>query len=125
MAKKHKILLIDDDIDELKFYERVLTNTGIEVESATGAAEGLEKAQEGGYSLILLDIMMPGVDGLALLASLKEQKPKTKNGPIIVLTNLTEKKILRQAKTRGAKDYLIKVDLSPKEFVKKVKSFLK
>jgi len=120
-----KILIIDDDLYIRELYEEVLKNAGFEVSSAVDGQEGLEKIKMGGFDLILLDVMMPKLDGLGLLAKLSQQPPKVKNGPIILLTNLSHDPVIKEALQKGAKTYLIKADLTPDQLVEKVKLFLK
>ena len=124
MSKK-RILVIEDDTYTRELYEEVLKEANFEVVTALDGEEGLAKAKEGGYDLILLDIMMPKLDGLEVLRSLKENKPEKKNGPIIVLTNLAHDPVIREAINLGATSYLIKTDLNPDQLIKEVKGFLK
>ena len=122
--KKKKILIIEDDLYTRELYEEVLTEAGFIVDSAANGEEGLVKAQRGGYNLILLDVMMPKIDGLGVLSSLKENPPKVENGPIILLTNLAHDPVITQALKLGAKTYLIKSDLNPDELVKRVREHI-
>ena len=73
---------------------------------------------------VLLDMMMPKLDGLGVLAALKENPPKVSNGPIILLTNLAHDKVIDEAMQNGAKSYLIKSDMNPDEFLQNIKKFL-
>ncbi|KKR83187.1 MAG: hypothetical protein UU29_C0007G0057 [Candidatus Daviesbacteria bacterium GW2011_GWA2_40_9] len=68
-----KILIVDDDDDIRNIYKDYLTANGFKVELATNGQEGLSKILQGGYDLILLDIMMPKIDGLGILRRLKEK----------------------------------------------------
>ncbi|MBI3443442.1 response regulator [Candidatus Woesebacteria bacterium] len=122
MAKK--VLIVDDDSTVRELYEEVLKDEGFEVETAADGEEGLTKITEGGYNLILLDIMMPKLDGIGILTSLSEKQPKIKNGPIILLTNLAHDPQIEEALKMGAKAALIKADLTPLQFVEKIKTYL-
>lgn len=124
MAEKQKILIIEDDVYTRDLYEEILKEAGFEIEIAIDGEEGLVKAQEGGYSLILLDLMMPKLDGLGLLEGLEKKKPKKKNGPIVLLTNLAHDPVIKEGLAKGATSYLIKSDLTPEQLVEKVKGFL-
>lgn len=124
MAGKQKILIIEDDTYTRELYEEVLKEAGFTTESAVDGEEGLVKAQEGGYSLVLLDIVLPKRDGIEVLKGLKEKPPKAKNGPIVLLTNLAHDPVIKEGMSLGAKAYLIKSDLNPDELVEKVKQFL-
>lgn len=125
MDKKQKILLIDDDTDIQKLYKLILTDAGFIVDIASDGAGGLTKIQSGGYDLVLLDLMMPNVDGLQFLNTIKNNPPRAKNGPIVILTNMSlGSNIVRQAMGLGIESFLVKADLSPGQLVEKVKNFL-
>lgn len=119
-----RILVVDDDQYIRDVYCEILEGEKYEVETAVDGQEGLLKAQEGGFDLILLDAMMPKVDGLGFLKELKENPPKTPNGPIILLTNLAHDKVIDEALENGAKSYLIKSDMNPDQFLQNIRKFL-
>ena len=122
MAKK--ILFIDDDQYLRDVYEEILKTQGYDVTTAINGEDGLKKLQEGGYDLVLLDIMMPTLDGIGVLEGLQKNPAKQPNGPIVLLTNLGLDPLIKTAKTKGAASYLLKADLTPKELVDHVKKFL-
>jgi CheY-like chemotaxis protein len=125
MNPDHQILLIvEDDLFTRELYIDMLKAAGFSIDTAFDGEEGLKKIEEGGYSLILLDIILPKLDGLQLLNTLKTNPPKKQNGPIIVLTNLAHDKVLNEALALGAKACLIKADYNPDQLVKKIQSFL-
>lgn len=119
-----KILLIDDDPDTRSIYGELLTEAGYEVSFASDGEEGLNKILEGGYNLILLDIMMPKIDGMQILKKLQETSPKEFNGPVVVLSALDQDHIIREALNLGAKGYLPKPRLSPDEVLAKIAKFI-
>lgn len=119
-----KILLIEDDQFTRELYEDVFTEAGFDISSAPDGEAGLIKAREGGYDLILLDVMMPKLDGLGFLKGLKAQPAKTPNGPIVLLTNLAHDPVVKEALENGAKAYLVKAELNPDELIAKAKSWL-
>jgi DNA-binding response OmpR family regulator len=124
MDKKKRILLIEDDPNTQALYSEVLKSAGFEVTIASDGEEGLKVARLGGYDLVLLDIMLPKLDGLGVLTGLRAQGPSSKNGPIIILTNLSDDMVSKQAKDLGAKGYLIKSDVHTGDLVAKLTSFL-
>lgn len=71
------------------------------------------KAQEGGFALVFLDVMMTKLDGLGFLKALKYNPPKQASGPVLLLTNLAHDPVVSKALDLGAKSYLIKSDLNP------------
>lgn len=85
-----KVLVIDDDKDTLRILESKLTNSGYQVLQAGDGKEGLEKARDVGPDIILLDVMMPELDGLSVLQHLKFDA-RTDKIPVIVMTAKGEK----------------------------------
>ena len=123
MAKK--ILIVDDDLYIRELYEEVLKDAGFEVSTAADGQEGVEKVKKGGYDLILLDVMMPKVDGLGVLKEIQGMNPKPNNGPVILLTNLSHDPVIQQAMDTGASSFMIKADLTPDQLIEKVNSYMK
>ncbi len=119
-----KILLVDDDLYIRDVYEEVLTSEGYEIETAINGEEGLTKLKQGGYDLILLDVMMPTLDGIGVLEELKKNPPQLKNGPIVLLTNLGLDPVVKTAKDKGATSYLIKANITPRDLVETVARLL-
>lgn len=121
MTKK-SILIIEDEKDILDLYKEYLTSVGFEVDTAGDGEEGLRKITEGKSSLVLLDIMMPKLDGVGVLQTIKDQKIKLPK--IIVMTNLSHDQVLREALALGAKDSIIKSEVTPDQVVEKIKKYL-
>ncbi|MBU0708750.1 response regulator [Patescibacteria group bacterium] len=116
------ILLVEDDLFIKELYQRQLTKAGFEVDTAEDGPAGLVKATQKQWSLILLDIMLPEVNGLDLLRTLKT-KPETQKIPVILLTNLGQDSLIKEAFDIGAEAYLIKSAYTPKQIVEEVKEF--
>ena len=117
------LLLIEDDPLMLRMYKKIFEQEGYEIILAEGGQEGLEKAKSDKPSLILLDIMMPKMDGFEVLTNLKKD-PETKNIPVVVLTNLAGQQDAQRALSMGAVKYVIKSEQDPKEVTKIVKDLL-
>lgn len=122
MAKK--ILLVDDDLYIRDIYLEILQNEGFITDVAINGEEGLVKLQEGGYDLVILDIMMPKMDGIGVLDALQKNPPVSKNGPIILLTNLGLDPLTKTAKNKGVASYLTKADLTPQDLLATVHKFI-
>lgn len=120
-----KILVVEDDQFLRDLYNELLTEAGYTVDLASDGEEGLSKALVGGYDLILLDIMLPKMDGLQVLKRLKEQGPKTPNGSVVLLTNLGQDAIIKEGFSLGATGYIIKSAMTPDQVLQEVKIFLK
>lgn len=120
-----KILLVDDEPGIIELYSEVLRDAGFSVDTASNGNEALQKAEEGSYELVLLDIMMnDGPDGLEVLKIIKAMPEKYKKPIIVMLTNLAITNNVKDAYDYGAEGYLIKLTLSNDQLVKKVKGFL-
>lgn len=119
-----KILLIDDDLYIRDVYLEVLQSGGYDVDSAINGEEGLAKLQQGGYDLVILDVMMPKMDGIGVLDALQKNPPVNKNGPIVLLTNLGLDPLMKTAKSKGVASYLIKADLTPQDLLTTVQKFI-
>jgi DNA-binding response OmpR family regulator len=118
-----KILLVDDDRLMVKMYQGKFEDDGYDVEVTINGEEGLVKTLEFKPDLILLDIMMPKVNGLQMLTILKE-KDQTKKIPVILLTNVGGEEDAENGLNLGAVAYLIKAHYDVKDIVKKVKEVL-
>jgi len=121
---KAKIVLIEDDVTLAKMYERKFISDEYEVVLAYDGLEGLAKATKEKPDLILLDIMLPKLDGLALFKKLRSQ-PQTFTTPVILLTNFGQEDAVFECFKLGAIDYLVKTDVTPQQVVQKVENFLR
>lgn len=119
-----KILFIEDDALVREAYEETLRTAGYLVDIAVDGEQGLNHAKQGGYDLILLDIMLPKLDGLGILRGLKANPPATPNGPIILLTNLSQDSVISEAIELGVQAALIKSDIDPGLLIEAVKAYL-
>jgi DNA-binding response OmpR family regulator len=118
-----KILIVEDDKFLAKMMSKAMEGEGYEVILASNGKEGLIKSSAGGINLILLDLMLPDLDGFDLLRTIKSNEA-TKSIPVIIMSNLGQAEDMAQAKKMGASDYLIKSDMALDEVVKKVKNYL-
>jgi len=123
MDRKKVLLLIEDDPLMLRMYKKLFELEGYEILLASEGQEGVVKAIENKPALILLDIMMPKMDGFEVLETLKGND-NTKDIPVVVLTNLAGQQDAERALTMGAKKYIIKSEQDPKEVAKMVKMTL-
>lgn len=124
MEKKLRILVIEDDALLRNFYAEVLGKEDFEVVQAQDGEGGLTHILEGGFDLILLDVILPKKDGLEILRQLQSQKPKQANGPIVIISNLGQEDVVKQCLRMGATGFLIKSMHSPKDVLQEVKNFL-
>lgn len=115
---------MEDDQFLRDFYQELLSSEKYVVDVAADGEVAETKIRQGGWNLIMLDIMLPKKDGLTILKDLKIQPPVKQNGPIVVLTNLGNDTVINQAFTLGAAGYLIKSALNPDEVLNELHSFL-
>lgn len=119
-GNKPRVLIVEDDMYIADVYSRKFDKEGFDVFIAEDGKIGLEKALEWHPHVILLDIMLPEIDGMDVLRALKEND-STRMIPVIMWTNKSEPEEARTAKELGAVDYLVKVFNMPAEVVDKVK----
>lgn len=125
MAEDKKILLIEDEAFILDMYKIIFTKEGFIVEAASDGEEGLAKAEGGNYDLVLLDIMLPKMNGLDVLREMRKEGSKAKKTPVFLLTNLGQENIIKQAFKIGAQGYFMKANLLPQQIVSEVRDFFK
>ncbi len=118
-----KILLVEDDVVLQKLYSDILTSAQYTVDTAADGDIAFTKMMQGGWDLILLDMILPKTTGLELVKKIKETPPAIPIKKIVFLTNLEKGKEIDEATALGY-SYLIKSNLNPDEFVNKVKSLL-
>ena len=125
MPDKNKILLVEDDAMVIRMYQRKLEAEGFKLTLAFNGEEGLAALKKEIPDLVLLDIMMPKMNGIEMLKAVKAD-PALKDIPVIILTNLGDRpEDVQKAKDLGAADYLVKANVSLKELVEKIKTILK
>ena len=124
--KKTKILIVEDEVVISKVYAEELRDQGFLVFTAANGRDGLELAFREKPDLILLDILMPIMDGLTMMGKLREKDLYGKNVPIILLTNLSanEEKIMQAVIKNEPAYYLVKSDMDLSSVVEKIKERL-
>lgn len=118
-----KVLIVEDDPLMSRMYQKIFTFEGYEVEMAGDGEEGLEKAKKVIPTIILLDVMMPKMNGMQVLEKLKVD-PATKAIPVVMLTNLAGQQDAEAALAKGAVKYIIKSEYEPKQVASMVKEVL-
>ncbi|MFH1254949.1 MAG: response regulator [bacterium] len=124
MAKeKIKILLVEDDSFLIGMYAAKFEIENFKVIMADGGERAVRLALKEAPDIILLDILLPGMNGFDVLSQLKSEKI-TKDIPVILLTNLSQRDEIEKGLRMGAEDYLIKAHFMPSEVVDKIKKVL-
>jgi CheY-like chemotaxis protein len=116
--KKPKILLVDDDRFLLDIYALKFKASGLEIETFSSSKEAMNKLEAGEkYDIIILDIIMPGIDGMEMLKNIKQEK-LCEGASVIMLTNQADE--VEKAKALGVDGYIIKATTIPSEVVSTV-----
>lgn len=124
MLEDKLILIAEDDMDLSNLYRQQLESQGAMVKNARTGKEAIAIAETENPVLILLDIMMPELNGFDVLKYLKEN-PMTSGIPIVVSTVLTDSEVFKKAKAMGASEYIVKSDTLPSDVIKKIDEILK
>lgn len=114
--------MVEDERPMAHALQLKLTHANFEVETAENGEEGLKLIEKQDFSLILLDLVMPKVDGFLVLEKMKQKKIKT---PVMVLSNLSQEEDEKRAKALGAKAFFVKSDTPIASIVEDVQKFLK
>lgn len=122
--EKSKVLVVEDDQFLRDLIVRKLNEEGLDTIQAIDGEEGLRLTREKKPAIVLLDIILPGIDGFEVLRQMKAD-PSINNIPVVMLSNLGQKDDIDHGLKLGAVDYLIKAHFTPGEIVEKVKEVLK
>lgn len=119
----NKILVVEDDRFLRELMVQKLSREGYDVEEAVDGEEGAKKAREAGADIILLDLILPGIDGFEVLRRIKGGEDPVRS-PVVILSNLGQKEDIEKGLKLGAVDYLIKAHFTPGEIIEKVQKVL-
>lgn len=121
--KKERILIIEDDPYINKMYQLKLGLEGYEVEVAENGRVGVEKVKSFKPDIVLLDILMPEIDGFEVLKTLKEDS-ETKKIPVLIMSNLGREDHIQRGREMGAIGYIVKTQYTPTQVVETIKEAL-
>jgi DNA-binding response OmpR family regulator len=124
MANSAKVLIVDDDMTLRELYEERMKQEGYIILSAADGEEAIQKTVKEQPDIILLDIMMPKINGIDVMKMLRE-KDETKLIPIIILTALVQEIGKIKDMMKPGDGYLVKSEIMPKDVVAKVEDSLK
>ena len=122
-SAKKAVLIIEDDLTLSKMYQQKFELEGFRVLTAFNGEVGLRLALEENVGIVILDIMLPRMTGIDVLATLRQSKT-AKDLPVIALTNLAKEEEKNRAIELGVKEYLVKAMQTPEEVVTKVKHYM-
>jgi DNA-binding response OmpR family regulator len=118
-----RALIVEDDSDIVELVEHYLSKEGFSVDSERDGRRGLERVLGGGYGLLILDLQIPGMDGLAVCAEVRRDK-RTRDLPVVMLTARGDETDRVVGLEMGADDYVVK-PFSPKELVARVRALFR
>lgn len=124
MNKKKKILIVEDETAFLYALQSKLSILGYEVKTSTTAEEAIQIIEFDKIDLIILDILLPKMDGFDFLREIKS-KSKTKNTPVVIVSNLSDKENIASGIDLGIKDYLVKSEYNLDGIVSKIEELIK
>lgn len=119
----YKIMLVEDEVFIRELYEMVLKKEGYEVEAFGDGNEAVAALEKNAYDLVLLDIMLPGKDGIQVLTDLRAM-PAHKDTRVMMLTNLGNEHVVEKTNTLGISGYVVKADNTPFQIIDRVKAVL-
>ena len=122
--RKTKVLIIEDDSYISEMYRIKFESENFETVVKNDGVEGIKFMEKNIPDIILLDIVMPKMDGFSVLKTIKKN-PKLDKIPVILLTNLSQKENIERGFDLGASSYIIKAHFTPSEVVEKIKEVLK
>lgn len=122
---KPKVVIVEDDKNLLDLYAYQFKNAGFDVVKAEDGRQGLSTIMSEKPDLVILDIMLPKLDGLSMLKELRLSPGSVGRTPVIVLTALSDKAFADEAMRLGANEYFIKTEFMPNKMMDKIKKHLK
>jgi DNA-binding response OmpR family regulator len=117
------VLLVEDEQYLRELYQEILTEQGYKVETASDGEEGFNKVKQGGWDLVILDIILPKMNGLEIMRKLRNEPPLQPNKKVVFLTNLDKDEEIKEALQLGD-GYFIKSQITPGSLVNELKNYL-
>lgn len=117
------ILLVEDEQYLRELYQEILTEQGYKVDTAADGEEGFNKVKHGGWDLVILDIILPKMNGLEIMRKIRNEPPAIPNKKIVFLTNLDKDEEIKEALQLGD-GYFIKSQITPGSLVNELKAYL-
>ncbi len=120
-----KILIVEDELYLSDIYQEILESAGFKVKVVSDGEAALKIIEQGGWDLIILDIMLPKMDGIQILDALKNAPLKINNCPILLLTNLyQEPRIAEKVKSGEVAACIVKSEKNPGEILEEVRKHI-
>jgi len=123
MEDMAKILIVEDEKFLRDLYADTLKNEGHEIDSAEDGETALQKMRQGGFDLVLLDIILPKMNGFDIMERLAKEPPTTPNKSVIFITNIDKGEEIKRALRLG-NGYFIKSKITPGDLIREVNLYL-
>ena len=114
-----KILLVEDELSLRELYAEFLRDAGYSVDEAGDGETAVFKINQGDWDLLLLDIMLPKLDGMEILKVIRSNQSLNFK-PVLVMSNLEDSSVINKCMSYGAKEFLLKADINPPEIIKAI-----
>ncbi|OGC70720.1 hypothetical protein A2415_03730 [candidate division WWE3 bacterium RIFOXYC1_FULL_39_7] len=118
-----KILLVEDNVNLSDMYAEILRDEGYEVVTVDDGVEAEELIKNESWDLLLLDIMLPKLDGISILTDMVKEN-KINGRPVIIISNVNEQDLVQQCLNLGVKDFMVKAEISLDLLLKKISDYL-
>jgi CheY-like chemotaxis protein len=119
-----RLLVVEDEADLQGLFVATLTGAGYEIDAVGDGTTAYEKIKVGTYDLVLLDIMLPEMDGIQILEKLQSEGVPIADKGVVLLTNLGQDTLVAKALSLGIRGYLVKSDYSPDQLLKEIQGYL-
>ncbi len=123
--KKPKILIVEDDPNLLELYTYEFKKSGFDTITAENGIQGLNQVMKEKPDLVVLDIMLPKLDGLSMLKEIRLTPGDVGRTPVVVLTAVSDEAFAEEAMRLGANEYFMKTEFMPNKKMDKIKKWLK
>lgn len=117
------VLLVEDEQYLRELYQEILSEQGYTVDTAADGEEGYNKVKQGGYDLVILDIILPKMNGLEIMRKIRSESSLKPNKKVVFLTNLDKDEEIKEALQLGD-GYFIKSQITPGSLVNELKAYL-
>ncbi|MEA2711259.1 MAG: two-component system, sensor histidine kinase and response regulator [Phycisphaerales bacterium] len=117
-----KVLIVDDNADQGRPLALILRHSGYEAQFVTSGEAALMKVREEPVGLMIVDMMMPGMNGLEVLRHVRDN-PQTQNIPVVIYSACSEERQMARARNAGANDYWVKVSMRLDEICRRIEGY--
>jgi len=124
MDEKKKILVVEDETDARQIFIDILGDAGFDVKGVADGKEALTMMQDNKFDIVLLDIIMPNMDGVQALAEIKKYPGKYGDMKVVMLSNIGGDVAIDKAMKLGADGYMLKSETEPEDLIALVKNYL-